>query len=308
MKIKAQRGYSPDISLSSKFITYHCFNITKNALVIYLHILLYYSNGEEFELADLSEKLNVKVDDVLDAVSELQKEGLIKLKADVITLINLSDKSQKQLISNVDEYTPEEISLISETDFSLVRDATEKAFSKLLSVKDVNRLAEIFNWLNLPGEVVVILIEYVAKTGKKSLAYVEKVAIDWSEKGINTLEKAHNYISVLEARNTLVSKIRSKFMMFDRPVSKKDREFLDAWQKNYTEEQIFAALEITINSTSKLSFSYADKVLKNAGIDISASKKANLPKGKFNNFTQKKQNYDDIEKRAMEKLLGLTKK
>ena len=97
-------------------------------------------------------------------------------------------------------------------------------------------------------------------------------------------------------------------MMFDRPVSKKDREFLDSWQKDYTEEQIFDALEVTINSTSKLSFTYADKVLKNTGKDISVNKKVNLPKGKFNNFTQKKQNYDDIERRAMEKLLGLNQK
>ena len=308
MKIKAKRGYNPDISITAKFITYHSLNITKNALVVYLNILLCYSNDKEFELNDFSEKLKITPDDILDAISELEKEGVIKLKADTITISNLSDNSVKTAISNIDEYTPEEISLISEVDFSIVRDAAEKAFSKLLSVKDVNKLAEMFNWLNLPSEIVVILIEYVAKSGHKSLAYVEKVAIDWSERGINTLEKAHNYISVLESRNALITKIRSKFMMFDRPVSKKDREFLDSWQKDYTEEQIFDALEVTINSTSKLSFTYADKVLKNTGKDISVNKKVNLPKGKFNNFTQKKQNYDDIERRAMEKLLGLNQK
>lgn len=306
MQFKTERKYSGNVLLSKTFAEEYIDKLDKNTIKIYLIVLGLACDETIISFDDLAANSGLAIDEFLLALSVLQKEQLIKLKGETVTVLDISNI--EEIRDDVEFYSPEDVDRIDNNEFSLIRNATEKAFSKLLSHKDVNRLVEMFNWINIPVEVAVLIVEYAASQGKKSLSYVEKIAVDWSEKGIDTAEKAHDYISMLEAVNGLVLKIKRHFMAYDKVLSKKDREYITKWQALHTDDEILDALEITVNATEKLKFSYTDQVLANKYEKSPEVEIKKVRKGKINNFTQEATDYDDFEKRAMEKLLARHKK
>lgn len=305
MYIKHERKYSGDILISKNFITDYMDKISKKAVSIYLTIVMYSSAGGEVGLDHISKILGISEDDVLDELSVMNKIGLIKIKGDTVLILDISGADGFR--SDIG-YTPEEIAGSDDKKFSMMRNAVEKSFSKMLSAREVNKLAEIVEGINLPAEVLVLVVEYVASSGKKTLNAIEKNAVVWAEKGIDTTARAHEYLNRLEITNRLIETIKIRFYAIDRAFSKKDRDFIEKWTNDFTEEEIIQALEKTINSISKLSFAYADSILypkqgSNLHKEITGVKKS-----KFNNFSHKSVDYKEIENRAMQKLMNRRKK
>ena len=100
----------------------------------------------------------------------------------------------------------EEVSL-NLVDTEIIKSKTiDKKFSSLaksvareigdLSSSDMETLKYIHEKIALPRHVLTMLIQFAHRDkGKKSMNYIEKLAIDWADKNINTIEKAELYIS-----------------------------------------------------------------------------------------------------------------
>lgn len=306
MYIKHERKYSGDILISKKFVTHYINRISKRAVSLYLMLVMYSSSGDDVPILHISDMLGISEDDILDELSVMSSVGLIKIKGDTVTVLDISEGDEVRADYG---YTPEEIAASNDRRFSTVRNAVEKSFSKLLSAREINRLTGIVEDVDLPAEVIVLVVEYIAGTGKNTLSAIEKTAIKWAEDGINTTEIAHEYLSKLENTNRLLDDIRIRFYANERAFSKKDREYVSKWSNDFSDEEIMSALEKTVNSTTKLSFSYADTVLypKQSG-KAAVVRETGAKKSRFNNFSHKKVDYKEIEDRAMIKLMNRRKK
>lgn len=202
----------------------------------------------------------------------------------------------------------------------------ESILGDLLSGSEIELLYSFYDWLGLPCEVIVMLLDYAAKHGKTGKRYLETVAIDWADKGIDTFEKAEEYIKQLEELETAEYQIRSVLGIYDRALTQTEKKYIKNWSElGISPELVSLAYDRTVNNTGKLSYSYMNKILvswHDEGIkDKDGVKRSeeifglkhggkkddnnsNVKINKFNNYTEtNKTDYESLEEKLLDMLL-----
>ena len=136
-------------------------------------------------------------------------------------------------------------------------------------------LFSFYDWLGLPMEVIELLLSYCTASGHTGMRYIEKVAIGWAEEGVNTVEKAAEYI---ELRKTGYRSILQAFGQNRMPVAAEEA-YMKKWLQEYKLplDVVKLACERTVMQTGKASFAYADRILENwkkAGVSAVADVQA----------------------------------
>ena len=87
------------------------------------------------------------------------------------------------------------------------------------------------------------------------MSYIEKVAADWMDKGIDTVRKAEKHLAMLDERNTYEYNIKKMFGIVDRSLTPSERTITQQWQNELkpSNELLLAAFDINIERTGKLS-------------------------------------------------------
>ena len=124
-----------------------------------------------------------------------------------------------------------------------------------------NMLISLYDEYGLKKEVIITLIGYCKNIDKTHPAYIEKIAIDWSESEIDTLEKAQTEVERMTRCHDFTGKIMKSFEMNRRPTAKQ-AEFIEEWRNSgFDIDVIHYAYEKTIEQINKLSFDYINKIL-----------------------------------------------
>lgn len=201
----------------------------------------------------------------------------------------------------------------------------EKILDRLLSPSDFEMLYSFVDWLGLPVEVVIMLLSFAASQGKTSKRYLETVAIDWADKGINTYESAEEYIREIELRMSNEGKIRSILGIYDRSLSQTEKKYIKLWtmEKNIPPELVEEAYDRTVQATGKLSWAYMNKILISWAENGITNKKqlsenealfklkngavrerSKVKKSKFNNYTDtNKPDYSNFAEQILKDML-----
>lgn len=117
----------------------------------------------------------------------------------------------------------------------------------------------------LPVEVLLMLIDYCVSINKSAINYISKVAKTWSEKEIDTIEKADEQIQLLRRCEGLWKELcRMTGISTPRPTATQSA-FLYRWSNElgFDTEMIYIAYEEMANHTDKISFPYMNKILLN---------------------------------------------
>lgn len=139
----------------------------------------------------------------------------------------------------------------------------ETVLHKILTPSDMEMLYSFIDWLGLPVEVITMLLSYAAKRGKTNRRYLETVAIDWAERGIDSFEAAEAHVMVLENADSVEKEIRNILGIYDRALSATEKKYLKLWSENdrISTELIALAYDRTVTNTGKLSWAYMNKIL-----------------------------------------------
>lgn len=215
----------------------------------------------------------------------------------------------------------------------------QKYIGKPLSGSDTNTLLYLYDGLGFEAELIEYLIEYCVSNGHKSLRYMEKIALSWTEEGIDTVEKAKANTSLY---NKSCYPVLKAFGLNGRNPGESEKALIIKWTNSYgfTMDIILDACNRTMKQIHQPSFEYADSILtkwKERGIrtigDIqsldeehqknkalhpgkqyysnntttpaaSGTEAANnsskpASKNSFNNFTQRNYNYETLEKELL---------
>lgn len=170
------------------------------------------------------------------------------------------------------KYTIDELKaeLQSGSDFASVVEETQRSLGKQLTPDELMRLFGIYDALRLPPEVILQLITHCISESRHSgggrapsLRYIEKAAYTWEREGINTLERAEEYIKALEARRSNYGMIRKTLQIKDREFSATEKRYVDGWiDMGFDPETIAIAYDKTLVKTGKMAWSYMDTILK----------------------------------------------
>ena len=139
---------------------------------------------------------------------------------------------------------------------------TEEALKKPLTTEDASTVLSMVDWLGLPVEVVAMIIQFFSAE-KYGLKKMLSIASDWSENGINNLEKAEEYLAELQKKRDLVSKISRMLGISNRAITAPEKKIFEKWsiEYGYSKDIIEYAYEITVQNTGKYTYTYMDKII-----------------------------------------------
>jgi DnaD/phage-associated family protein len=212
--------------------------------------------------------------DVINAWKYWEKEKLVEVQDDSVENFAMEFKPMpsnetrektsdlKIRLAAQPSYTAKEIDIYMERSEEIRRlfKSAEAIFSKPLAYTELNMLLSFFEWYALPIDVIEIMLNYCVSNNKKGKNYLEAVARDWSENGIDSVEAAEEYMNSFSGYH----KILKAFGISGKTPNKKQIVFMKRWIEEYKNpmEVILEACEITFLQTGKAKFEYADKMLK----------------------------------------------
>lgn len=217
------------------------------------------------------------------------------------------------------EYTADEISAFSsKEDVKTLFFVAERYMCRPLTSNDLNTILYWYDTLHFSSELIEYLIEYCVENGHASTRYMDKVALNWHDSGIRTAQQAKQISSV---HNQAYYAVIKSLGINNRNLVPYEMDFIEKWLKEYgfTLDIITEACKRTIQAIHQPSFEYTDTILnswKNNKIhhleDIavldeaykntkktSSASAVKASNNKFNNFSQRNYNYDQLERQLL---------
>lgn len=143
-------------------------------------------------------------------------------------------------------------------------DEAQKLYGRALRPRETQMVISLVDHYGIPAMAAVMLLKYCFKIGKTTPNYINAVAKGWSDDEINTVELADARISAMEKQNGVEESLREAMEMKSK-FTPEQRRFIGVWTDDwgFSTEMIMMAYDITVNSTGKMSFPYANKILEN---------------------------------------------
>lgn len=198
----------------------------------------------------------------------------------------------------------------------------EQLLLRPVKPSEIQLVLYFYESLGFSAELILYLYDYCVSRGKKTNAYIEKVALSWAADGISSAEEAKDAIALYNEKHSTVMKA---FGLNRAPVPA-ELTYLQRWFDEYgfSADMVAEACNRTVLAINKPDFKYADRILTSwyeqqirTRIDLQnykpqvkttvARPQATQPSGSFNRFAQRKYTEDDyvsIEQRMLNKKQG----
>ena len=298
---------------------------------VYLYILRHASVGNNISLGKVATEVGLIKSDVISALEYWDKQGVLVYNNDSDNIcIEIGSDSYEKPSQTAEEDVPsasaeskeeqpsgtrfyqsnESVASSYKTNVIVKAIQDDKKLSnffsliqhmlgKNLSSYDYKAIYSFIDYLKLPEQVIIILFEYCIAMKKTGMRYIETIAISWADKGINTVEKAEEYVKYKNKQSSVQSYYKQKFKINGRDLMDSEVKYLLTWIDKYkcTEKQIMDAFEKTVMNIGKISFKYMDAIL------VEATGSTPADNSKFRNYPD---NYEisQTEKKRIEKMLA----
>lgn len=172
------------------------------------------------------------------------------------------------------EYSAEYISRRSQEDdsFSVIVSEATRVVGHALSGSDLKKLFGIYDFLALPPEVILELLNYCADICRGSsgqerrpgMRFIVREAYSWVNREIMTLELAEEYIRSQKTKLEDTDKIKNAVGIKGRELSATEKRYISSWlDMGYDLDCILIAYDRTVTNTGSLKWSYMDKIIQN---------------------------------------------
>lgn len=264
------------VLVSSYFIE----NCLKDASGIFVKVYLYALNlaekGINQELSSIAQALDILESDVLQAFTYWKNIGMIIEENGIVEFCNTPITEAVQAIPSVQKNIQDTDSVkksydsldiaksISENqELSELVMLSQELLAKPLTSSELETIYWLYDGLGFSTEAILLITDYCITKEKRSVKYIEKVAIAWHEKGIKSPEQIMECISLEEQQNQIVFKLKKSMGINDRALSNAEEQYILKWYNELktSEDMILLAYEYCLLNTSKLSFPYMDKII-----------------------------------------------
>lgn len=311
------QGYS--VVLNNDFIDHYMPKANGEFVKVYLLLLRHFSNpSKALSISKIADILEITEKDVKRALKYWEKQGLLDFESESEEIDEdpLPEPEIKAVppiakdVPQIEQYRNRKEKNGLKSSLFLA----ESYFGKTLSHAEAEVIAFIYEELSFPTDLIDYLIVFCVENGNKSLYYVKKVAINWSEQGIKTVEDAKEKVI---PHNKKCYSILKAFGITDRAPASAETTYIKRWCEEYgfSMEMILAACDRTINAIHKPSFDYAEKILKDwhekkyhtleavekaDALYQNAKKVKPEPKNAFNNFKERSYDMEELERKLIQ--------
>lgn len=163
------------------------------------------------------------------------------------------------------EYSAADIVSRGDRTFTALIQEAQRVLGHALSTPDLKKLFGIYDFLRLPGDVIMVLLHYcvgVSNGRLPSMHFIEKEAYAWANREIRTLEQAEAYIEAQSRRREQSAAAARALGITGRELSATEKRYIAAWlDMGFTPELIAMAYDRTVTNTGALKWGYMNKIL-----------------------------------------------
>lgn len=176
-------------------------------------------------------------------------------------------KKEKLTISAPVLSPKEIVAAIEENDeIAELMNEAQTALGRSISHAEQEMLVNLVNFYGMKSEIILMILGYCRaenERGRKiTTAYIIKIAENWIEEGIDTIAAAEEKLCAIEQSDRLWNEILSLLGMRRRNPSRKQRDMVLEWSRDFTFDMIALAIETAIQNEAVKPLSYTNKILK----------------------------------------------
>ncbi len=228
-----------------------------DAALLYLHLL---RTGTPSSLKWSSDRLQ-------DALTLLQKEGLAPASFSLPEPAPAPDNSLPQ-------YTQETINdalADPASHFSGLCDEVERMLGKRLSGTDLKELYRLYDYMNLPLEVILIVVSWCIEEEERKygpghrprVSAIRREATAWAKRGISTVQQADEHIRRLSHLRDREEEVLRLLDLKPRPLVPSEKTYIAGWDDmGFDNQAIRMAYERCVAQKHELKWSYMNGILR----------------------------------------------
>lgn len=260
------------------FIDEYMMKANGEYVKVYLLLLRHLQSGDaDLTVSKLADYLECNEKDICRAFRYWEKSGLLKVEYDenhVISGLSFGPAAEERepakttvkamtaLETPVEEKAPKATSRkVSQKQMKQLYFVTEQYLGRTLSVTDIQKINFFYDSLHFSPDLIEHLIEYCVDNGNKSMRYIEKVAMSWSDDGISTVEEAKERAASYN-KNTYI--VLNACGIKGRGPASVELTFIRRWYDEYgfSTDIIVEACNRTILNRNQPDFKYTESILK----------------------------------------------
>lgn len=239
------------ILIEESFITDLMPQAPGDFIKVYLYSIKCFQKNENPTFSNLCSELKMSQDLVLRSFEYWQDIGLMKIHNGEDFSVEILTREPKKSQH-----------LFTHREFNAT---LKKIFgSRLLTPSEYNSIYDYTDILNLPQEVVALLLEYCVKLKgpKVSVSYIDKVAQTWVAEGVVDIDSAIAKLNGSDAKNHNATKVLRHLGVNTRSATESEIALYNKWENElgFSLNSILQACSQT-TSTANPSFKYLDSIL-----------------------------------------------
>lgn len=335
-------------AVSNTFIDNYMADANDAQLKVYLYLLRAFQANQDTSISDMADLFNHTEKDIVRALKYWEKKSLLALDYDTsknVSAIHLLTSTpisagvlpEKAEVSaappepSVPIQTPPSDPIPEKPSYSLddlkafrsneeteqLLFIVEQYIGKPLSASEVRTVLFIYDKLGFSTDLIDYLVQYCVGKEKKSFRYIEKVAVEWAEHHISTLEQAKAFACKYDKNVYTIMKALGK----SADPTPKEAAYITRWtgEWGFSLSVIEIACERTVLAVDRHRFEYADTILASwfkshvhtvediQAIDAAYQKKkptqnrnhSSSFNNQFNQFPQRDYDFDALEKELL---------
>lgn len=239
-----------------------------------LKVLLYILSSPEFDEDELCEELDITKKSLRSSIDFWEEKGIFEkaqtasktTKAKAVKSGNITVKHGALMrASELPRYTSEEIAdyLEKNTQTEALLMGCQQCIGKIFSKAEVEVVVGLKDYLKLDDDYILLLFSHCAKMGKKSLRYIEKLAVGLFDDGILGYDELDEHLTAIEEAFKLEKQLRNLFGIGKRALTSKEKTAFEKWAGKWKMPYalIERAFEITVENTGGASVPYCSAIL-----------------------------------------------
>ena len=276
-----------------------------------LRVIIYIcACGGTFDVTRAAEELKMSKETIEAAIGYWRGTKVISLPNDNNDISAEAERKVTSKVNTLQIYEPQLLAetVDKDTRFKTLVDHVAQRFEKgTLNKNDINSLYYLYDYINIPAELICGIVEYCAENDRKSMNYLVRTAINlFEEQEIDTYEKLEGYLNARRSFNDGVSRFRRLAGIADRGLSVKEKATFSLWfeERAYPFELVEFAYEITVDKLQKFNLNYVNAILERwytEGITTLSAAKDNVEsyKEKHKKFDNDTYDFDDFFNAAL---------
>lgn len=274
--------------LSNEFIDHYMIDANGEFVKVYLFLLRHLDDPcSSLTISKIADCLNNTENDILRAFRYWEKKGLLVLDHDSegkisgielqktassISATVLAGQAAGKASGDSDSSSPilapvpQCTNAIPLDSFKAQKDLkslvfiAEQYLGKTLSHTDIETITYFYDTLHMSADLIEYLLESCVENGHKSMHYIQKVALAWTEEGIETVSQAKER-SLLYHKNCYT--VLNAFGIKGRGPAASELDYIRKWTEEFgfSLDIVQEACRRTISATHQPTFEYADTIL-----------------------------------------------